>query len=82
MGSSSNDMQDQSLDKFEDTPHRRFNILTGEWVLVSAHRSKRPWNGQMEAKDTEQLNKHDAGCYLCPGNTRVSGIQNPKCLYF
>jgi len=78
MGSSSNDMQDQSPDKFEDTPHRRFNILTGEWVLVSAHRSKRPWNGQMEAKDTEQLNMHDAGCYLCPGNTRVSGIQNPE----
>ena len=60
-----------------DKPHRRYNILTGEWVLVSPHRGKRPWLGQTESLPAENLPKHDPNCYLCPGGTRAGGIKNP-----
>lgn len=59
-------------------PHRRYNILTGEWVLVSPHRTKRPWQGKQEKIALENQPVYDADCYLCPGNTRASGITNPK----
>ncbi len=58
-------------------PHRRRNLLTGDWVLVSAHRVERPWQGQVEDVDTEVLPEYDAGCYLCPGNARANGASNP-----
>lgn len=58
--------------------HRRLNILTGEWVQVSPHRSKRPWQGQVEKTEQERRPEHDPACYLCPGNARVGGEQNPK----
>ncbi len=58
------------------SPHRRRNALTGEWVLVSPQRSKRPWQGQQEQVQAEQRPAYDAGCYLCPGNTRAGGQQN------
>ncbi len=60
-----------------DEPHRRRNALTGEWVLVSPHRSARPWQGQVERVAAEQRPAHDPGCYLCPGNTRAGGQRNP-----
>ncbi len=60
-----------------EEPHRRYNILTGEWILVSPHRAKRPWQGKVE-KNTASLRKpFDEGCYLCPGNERAGGIKNP-----
>src|SRR5512138_2832226 len=60
-----------------DLPHRRLNALTGEWVLVSPHRAKRPWLGQVEKTPPENLPRYDPTCYLCPGNERAGGIRNP-----
>ena len=57
--------------------HKRYNSLTGEWVLVSPHRAKRPWQGQEEEISPEVRPVHDPSCYLCAGNTRASGDINP-----
>ena len=59
-----------------DTPHRRLNPLTGEWVLVSPHRARRPWLGQVEKVPSENLPAYDPACYLCPGNKRAEGKAN------
>lgn len=59
-----------------DFPHRRLNALTGEWVLVSPHRTKRPWQGHTERPSADNRPAHDPTCYLCPGNTRANGEQN------
>jgi UDPglucose--hexose-1-phosphate uridylyltransferase len=61
-----------------DTSHRRFNPLTGRWVLVSPHRSKRPWLGQTDPVIAAGGLAHDPDCYLCAGNVRANGIANPK----
>lgn len=58
-------------------PHRRYNPLTGEYVLVSPHRMKRPWQGQVEKVVEEKRPFHDPTCYLCPSNKRSSGEINP-----
>jgi UDPglucose--hexose-1-phosphate uridylyltransferase len=58
-------------------PHRRLNCLTGEWVLVSPHRSRRPWQGAIEAAPHEERPAHDPACSLCPGVVRASGATNP-----
>lgn len=62
----------------QDYSHKRFNILTGEWVLVSPHRAKRPWQGQNETVNNEKRPTYDKTCYLCAGNTRINGEVNPK----
>ncbi|MGL4608189.1 MAG: UDP-glucose--hexose-1-phosphate uridylyltransferase [Trueperaceae bacterium] len=61
-----------------DHPHRRRNALTGEWVLVSPHRNKRPWQGQVEKLPAEMRPSYDPTCYLCPGNERAGGAKNPS----
>ncbi|MGC1227233.1 MAG: galactose-1-phosphate uridylyltransferase, partial [Candidatus Sulfotelmatobacter sp.] len=58
--------------------HRRLNPLTGEWVVVSPHRTARPWLGQVEKPSVEQRAAYDPACYLCPGNERAGGVRNPQ----
>ncbi|WP_298493927.1 UDP-glucose--hexose-1-phosphate uridylyltransferase [uncultured Algibacter sp.] len=58
-------------------PHRRYNILTDEWVLVSPHRTKRPWQGKTDKSVAIKKEKYDKNCYLCPTNKRASGDVNP-----
>lgn len=60
-----------------DHPHRRYNALTGEYVLVSPHRNKRPWQGKQERPPQADKPVYDPACYLCPGNTRANGEVNP-----
>jgi len=61
-----------------NTPHRRKNILTGEWVLVSPHRTKRPWQGKKDTPQQAETIAYDPNCYLCPGNERAGGAKNPN----
>jgi UDPglucose--hexose-1-phosphate uridylyltransferase len=58
-------------------PHRRFDPLRGRWVLVSPHRTQRPWQGEVSRTDARPALHYDPECYLCPGNTRAGGHQNP-----
>ncbi|MCF7944799.1 MAG: UDP-glucose--hexose-1-phosphate uridylyltransferase [Spirochaetia bacterium] len=62
---------------YSEHPHRRYNPLTGEWVKVSPHRTKRPWQGQVEKSVQKKRPAYDPKCYLCPGNERAGGHKNP-----
>jgi UDPglucose--hexose-1-phosphate uridylyltransferase len=63
-----------------DHPHRRYDPLGDEWILVSPHRAKRPWQGQQDAPEVVAQVRHDPDCYLCPGNNRITGEANPDYL--
>jgi UDPglucose--hexose-1-phosphate uridylyltransferase len=60
-----------------NVPHRRLNALTGEYVLVSPHRTQRPWQGKQETAPADNRPQYDPKCYLCPGNERAGGEKNP-----
>jgi UDPglucose--hexose-1-phosphate uridylyltransferase len=64
-------------DLFKRYPQRRYNPLLAEWVLVSPHRTQRPWQGQVDATPPENKQTYDPECYLCPGNSRAGGARNP-----
>jgi UDPglucose--hexose-1-phosphate uridylyltransferase len=68
-------MSNQNADR---QPHRRYNVLTGEWVLVSPQRTQRPWLGKTETLPGTDRSRHDPSCYLCPGNLRANGVSNPS----
>lgn len=59
-------------------PHRRYNALTGDWILVSPQRTQRPWQGNTEHLPPAELPQYDPNCYLCPGNIRANGNRNPQ----
>lgn len=61
-----------------DSPHRRYNPFTREWVLVSPQRTQRPWQGQVEKRTQAGLPSYDPDCYLCPSNARAGGVRNPN----
>jgi UDPglucose--hexose-1-phosphate uridylyltransferase len=58
-------------------PHRRYDPLRGRWVLVSPHRTQRPWQGEVSESGTAAALHYDPSCYLCPGNARAGGKRNP-----
>lgn len=62
--------------RLQSIPHRRFNPLTREWVLVSPHRTQRPWLGKVERSVSTEQPSYDPSCYLCPGNERAGGLRN------
>ncbi|MGD1021290.1 MAG: UDP-glucose--hexose-1-phosphate uridylyltransferase [Candidatus Sulfotelmatobacter sp.] len=66
-----------AIDDLNQMPHRRFNPLNREWVLVSPHRAERPWQGHVEKNSIAKPPQYDPGCYLCPGNERAGGVRNP-----
>src|SRR5271169_3457705 len=69
--------QPMNASDLQTLPHRRFNPLKREWVLVSPHRAQRPWQGQVESVPPEAQAAFDPDCYLCPGNVRAAGVRNP-----
>ncbi|MGA8431495.1 MAG: UDP-glucose--hexose-1-phosphate uridylyltransferase [Candidatus Sulfotelmatobacter sp.] len=64
--------------RLTEDPHRRLNVLTNEWILVSPHRTARPWQGEVAKAASSESPRYDPNCYLCPGNARSGGARNPS----
>jgi UDPglucose--hexose-1-phosphate uridylyltransferase len=64
--------------RLTEDPHRRLNVLTNEWILVSPHRTARPWQGEIAKTAGSESPPYDPDCYLCPGNARSGGVRNPS----
>src|SRR6267378_1677688 len=76
--SNCNDCLCMNHSQLQQVPHRRFNPLTREWVMVSPHRTQRPWQGRVEKDTPAPAVLYDPACYLCPGNERAGGARNPN----
>src|SRR6266850_7898236 len=76
--SNRNDCPCMNHSQLQQVPHRRFNPLTREWVMVSPHRTERPWQGRVEKDTPAPAVLYDPACYLCPGNERAGGARNPN----
>ena len=63
--------------RLAEDPHRRWNALTNEWILISPHRTARPWQGEVAKTPSGASPQYDPDCYLCPGNVRSGGSRNP-----
>ena len=78
MAADDSDRRDaRSVEALEALPHRRYDPLLDQWVLVSAGRTQRPWLGRRERMSASSAIEHDPACYLCPGNRRANGAVNP-----
>ncbi len=64
--------------RWRERPHRRYNALSGEWVLVSPERAQRPWQGEVTSLERPRQPAYDPACHLCPGNERAGGRRNPR----
>jgi len=77
MSASRGRRSEAQFDRLRSEPHRRFNALIDEWILVSAGRTRRPWQGRREPSGPESSPPYESNCYLCPGNMRANGQRNP-----
>ncbi|MBN2453345.1 MAG: galactose-1-phosphate uridylyltransferase [Candidatus Omnitrophica bacterium] len=51
----------------------RYSIATGDWVIFSKARARRPHDFVQSKKDAAALPEHSASCPFCPGNEAKSG---------